>query len=272
MYICDSHIHSKYSIDGDKSPAGSLESICKAAIEAGLSEITVTDHFDVNSAYDGIYGYDADSAYEEYLSVKDKYEGKIRFNFGIELGQPCEHPELAEKMLASKPFDFVLGSLHCLKGVPDFFFLKYEAMLEAEYILLWKRYLTELHDLVDSGYINSLAHITYPYRYIKRAGRELDLTRWYDDIERIFEKIIKKGIALEINTSGYRQGMEGPVPDDGIIRLYQQCGGKLITCGSDAHRCINLGSHIEDEYIKLKGIGFENINVFRNGKAIDIKI
>ena len=49
----DLHTHSRYSFDGDKTPAGEIDAMAKAAISAGLRGIAVTDHCDIDGVLDG---------------------------------------------------------------------------------------------------------------------------------------------------------------------------------------------------------------------------
>ena len=49
----DLHTHSRYSFDGDKSPAGDIDEMARAAISAGLRGIAITDHCDIDGVLDG---------------------------------------------------------------------------------------------------------------------------------------------------------------------------------------------------------------------------
>ena len=117
-------------------------------------------------------------------------------------------------------------------------------------------YFSQIVAMLEFPRIDTLAHLTYPYRYMKRAGRSVDFMGFRDKLALIFGIIIRREIALEVNTSGYRQGLDAPMPDSEIIALYRECGGELTVVGSDAHRPRDIGADIGRAYELLRGCGF----------------
>ena len=269
MYYCDSHTHTKYSFDSSSD----IRANCEAAIAAGLSELIITDHFECNFEKDGVFEeYEADKAYEEVTAVKKEYEGRLRVTYGVELGQATQDLPKAEKLLGSYPFEFVIGSLHNLDGVPDFYFINYKDMPDSMIARLWERYLDEIEAIIDYGRFNTLAHLTYPLRYMAVSGKRFDISFTYPRIDGIFKKIIEKEIALEANTSGLRKPIGETAPDMTLVKRYLDLGGKYITVGSDAHRTEDIGAGLKETYARLISIGLENITVFRDGRPELIRI
>ncbi|MBQ7499860.1 MAG: histidinol-phosphatase HisJ family protein [Clostridia bacterium] len=269
MYYCDSHTHTKYSFDS----GADIRKNCEAAIAAGLSELIITDHYECNFEKDGVFEeYEADKAYEEISALKKEYEGRLRVTYGIELGQATQDIDKAEKLLGSYPFEFVIGSLHNLDGVPDFYFLNYRDMPESMIARLWERYLEELEGIVDRVRFSALAHLTYPLRYFAVSGRSFDVSYTYPRIDGIFRKIIEKDIALEVNTSGLRKPIGETSPGMTLVKRYLDLGGKYITVGSDAHRTEDIGAGVKETYARLISAGLENITVFRDGRPELIRI
>lgn len=260
--ICDQHVHSEFSMDCEVA----VDEMCRAAIELGMAEIVFTDHCDINAHDDNIYVYDPDASYRAYMNAKDKYSGRLRVTCGIELGQGTQRPDAAEHILATHDYEFVLGSLHNLNRVPDFSFIKYDVMLLREFQLLWERYLDELREMIEWGHFNSLAHLTYPIRYLKIAGKELSLIPYYEQLRELFRILIEKNIALEINTSGIRAGIGETLPSIEIMKLYRDVGGRMVTVGSDSHFPEHIGSAVADTYDMLKANGFDYITVFHDGE------
>ena len=272
LYIHDSHIHTKYSFDAATDGSGEIDRIVKTAIERGINEISLCDHYDIDGILDGIYPtYDADNAKIEILAAKEKYSGKIRINYGIELGQAHVYPTEAKAFLDKYQFDFVIASLHNMRSYPDFYFLKYD-MMTPEYInYLVKRNISELCELVDFGNFSTLAHITYIQRYLTVCGVKFDFIPYYDEISKLYAKLVSNNKALEINTSGLRRG-DITMPGKELIRLYQECGGELITIGSDAHTSEDVGKGIEETAKVLRELGFKSQTVVRNGKLTQIEL
>ena len=195
--------------------------------------------------------------------------GSTRFYRGIELGQPNQDLAAAEEALEGRDYDFVIGSIHNIRGYEDFFYLDY-SQLEPGYIdHLLTTYWEEELEVIHWGKFDSLGHLTYPLRYIEGDhGIPVDLTRHREAIDAIFRELIAAGKALEVNTSGYRQKIGRPLPDLPLVRRYRELGGELITLGSDAHSTQDLGKGIEAGMEMLREAGFRYFAVYEQHKPI----
>mgnify|MGYP004529116397 FL=1 len=267
MIICDTHVHSLYSFDGHDS----VDAVCRAAIDKGLASIVFTDHCDLDCEAAGLYPkLDADNVFKAVGEAKEKYKGKLDIGCGIELGQPYNVPEEAGKVL-SRGYDIVLCSVHNLKDVPDFSFMNYTEMPDGLIDSLIRRYLDDLISSADTDGVDIITHATYPSRYLYRQGIHIDMMKYADRYEVLFEKMIETGKALEYNVSGIRRN-EPPSPTIDFMKLYRDLGGEFVACGSDAHYAKDVGANIADAYKQLAAIGFKYITVYRNGKKDQIKI
>ena len=213
-YISDSHTHSRCSFDGKDSVC----MMCEKATNMGLYSITITDHCECNEYYENDFYSDMDSSINEIARARAMYNGRIRVYTGIELGQPTQDLKASEEALSLADYDFVLGSLHNLKGEQDFYFLEYTPKKAGIYL---KKYFDELLDLVQLNNFDSLAHMTYPLRYIcGNAGIKVEIADYAEKIDEILTLLIKNRRALEVNTSGLRQMIRKTLPDENIIRRY----------------------------------------------------
>ncbi len=272
MYIHDSHVHTKYSFDGDKYGRGEVDTIVCTAIAQGIDEISFCDHYDIDDIIDGIYPpLEADAARADIFAAKEKYSGKIHINYGIELGQPHVYPKEAMEFLNKYSFDFVIASLHNLRGYPDYFFLKFEHMCPEQLDYIMARTMNELDEIIDFGQFSTLAHITYIQRYLSASGVQFDFHKYSDRFKSIFKKLIGKNIALEVNTSGLRRG-DITMPGGELLALYRECGGELITIGSDAHSADDIGKGIEESADMLRRLGFKSQCIVRDGKLTQTEL
>ena len=73
---------------------------------------------------------------------------------------------------------------------------------------------------------------------------------------------------IEINTSSFAYKLEDLTPSRDILSLYYELGGKIITIGSDAHKAVNVGSHIDFIQQELKNIGFRYFCTFDKMKPV----
>ena len=201
---------------------------------------------------------------EPVRELKEQLSGQIEFINGIELGQPTQNRKAAQEVLSLAEYDFVLGSLHNLKGERDFYFLEYTKENVPE---LLERYFRELLELVEENNFDSLAHLTYPMRYIA-ANPEIttDMSCFKDELDEILKKLAENGKALEVNTSGLRQMIHKTLPDEEVIRRFRELGGKYVTIGSDAHRWGDVGSGIEDGLQLLLKCGYTHFTVYEKRK------
>ena len=134
-FLCDYHLHSRYSHDARES----LKSIAEACIRQGMDEICLTDHADVLEKPEGRRwgnyrdyllegGPDYDKLLQELEEVRGLTEGRLRFRFGLELGQPQANPEAADKLLSAWPFEFIIGSIHYMPGDEDLYYYDFASM------------------------------------------------------------------------------------------------------------------------------------------------
>ncbi len=265
-YMADSHIHTGLSPDSEVP----IVDMCDRAVEIGLKTMTFTDHCEIDK-HEGLLDY-VDTCVSEYSTVRDKYREKTDVLIGIEIGQPMYDTALAEQIMSEWKFDFVLGSVHCAPGHPDFGFLDYTSKDMDPYIYL-DPYFKALYDTAKWGKMDSLSHITYPLRYfIGMGGMDVDMTRYYDIIDEIYKTLISGGKSLEINASGLRQTIGKTMPDESYLTRYRELGGELITIGSDAHTAKDLALGVDTAYDIAKECGFKYVACYHNRKPVMIKL
>lgn len=263
----DLHMHTVSSFDGNYTAKEMVE----AAVAAPLATIAITDHFDVDFYERHNLGERQKTSYEGIMSVVDT--DKIRVLRGIEMGQPTYDTGLTEKSLAKYEYDFVIGSIHNLRNMPDFGDLDYKSMSEERIYELLGEYFDEMLLLAKWNGFDTLAHLTYPMRYIVQAGRnEIELGRFKGVIDEIFKTLIANGKALEINTSGLRQPIGKTMPTEDFVRRFKELGGEYLTLGSDAHFTQHVGANIDDGYEIAERCGFEYVTYFENRKPVKVKI
>lgn len=133
-----------------------------------------------------------------------------------------------------------------------------------DYMDLLRQYFEWELKLAEWAKFDTLAHLTYPLRYIcGNYGKSVDMTKFSEIIDEILLTLIKNKTALEINTGGLRKPIGITSPDENIIRRYKELGGKLITIGSDAHYAEHLGAGIEQGYELALKCGFDKVAVYQ---------
>lgn len=268
VILTDSHTHSSQSPDGENTP----EEMIEKAIELGIKHYTVTDHLEINKFYDEEFLYEEPVKQSSLLVPRliEKYRNSIDIHYGVELGQPVHDYELTRRMLDSYDFEFIIGSCHMVKGWEDFYYLDYR---QTDPYRVLDLYFNELLEMAQWGKFDVLGHLTYPLRYISGDfGIKIDMDKYKKIIEEIFRTLIKNNMGIEVNTSGLRQKIGVPLPDEKYVRMYRELGGEIITIGSDAHRTEDLGKGMAEGTEMIKRCGFDSICYYDHRKPIFIKI
>ncbi len=259
------HTHSDNSFDGNHS----CILLCEGVIENGGRGLAITDHCDIDAKDFDFRAFSTNQFVQTYFAKK-AFQCKLLVLQGIELGQGIYRKELSESILNEFKYDFVLGSIHNLENMEDFYFLDYKNYDINE--LLTKYFEAEL-ELAVWNKTDSLAHLTYPLRYITaREHIDVDITKYYDIIDAIFETLIKNDKALELNTSGLFMEMNDTLPNKSLIKRFKDMGGKYVTLGSDSHYYNKVCQGIEKGMDILKECGYSHFTVFQQREPILIDI
>ena len=272
MKLCDLHIHSNNSFDATSS----VDELCKSAIDRGLYAIAITDHCEApeiikgeNCEY-GCFEKLIPNSIKEAQIAKRIYAENLKVLCGIELGEPMHDDICTQKVLSYGEYDFILASVHNLRNMEDFYFLDYTKLDVNE---LLKRYFDEVIETASFEHFDSLAHLTYPLRYIfAKTGTIPDLTIFYEQIDKIYKILIKNNKALEINVSGLFKELKTTLPDEKLVRRFKELGGKYITIGTDSHNAENVGIGIKEGIEVAKRAGFTQYTIFEKRKPVLIDI
>ena len=268
----DFHVHSNCSLDSSEPMANSIE----AAIRLGLSAICFTDHLDLIRADTPGKRFGAESlanwerSYAEIAKNRARFGNQIEILHGMELGEGVQDPTFAKTATSLPGLDFVLGSIHALTGVQDFYLLDYPDYDTC--FSLAESYVDETIRLASYGFFDVLAHIGIVNRYMVRAGQRIDFLLFEEKLRHLFKLLIESGRGIELNTSGLRQGTGVTFPDLPVLALYQDCGGEIVTIGSDAHRATDVGRNFDHACALLKSAGFAYQTIFRERKPVFIPL
>lgn len=273
MKLIDCHTHTQFSVDSEAD----LGMCAERADRLGLAAYAVTDHCECNSWYPGEHYSDGDDMHDSYCykdcfldsvaavtALKEKYNGKLNLICGVEMGQPQAAPEAAAFINADERVDFIIGSLHQIRGEKDFYYIDYIDLGTDKIYDLLERYFTELNEMCRTNSFDVLGHLTYCLRYMKqRHGIEPDISRFDGIIADSFRTLAQNGKGIEINTSGLRQGFGETFPNLRYTKLFREMGGEIISVGSDAHTAEDIGKNVRDGIEIAKAAGFTRIAYFK---------
>ena len=260
MYLIDYHMHSKCSHDGHVS----MREMAEAALERGMQEICITDHCDL---LDGQGGWSPpfpwEPLLEQYREAREGLKGRLTVKLGIELGNASEDPAQARSIAARPELDFIIGSIHSWamkRGGTDYYFGDYHTKEACEKALA--DYFEQMEAVVGlPETFDVLGHIIYPIRYMNRDGQYPTLDSYEERVRAILRRCVEQGKGMEVNT--YRGRTIGEWRQ--LLGWYKECGGEIITVGSDAHQVDQLAGERE-AYALLEQCGFRYVTVFSRRK------
>lgn len=270
----DYHVHSDFSFDS-KTP---MEEQVERALALGLDELCFTEHVDYGvmrdwddpaeaPEYKGKPKRNADYPryFEKLDEMRERTKNRLIIKTGLEFGVQ-QHTIPQYNALYERyrdRLDFLLLSIHEVDDLefypPEFM----EGKTQDEYNA---RYFEELLALVRSfEHYSVLAHLDVMRRYDPAGEYPFEKTR--DVVAEILRTAIQKGKGIELNTASWRYGLKDTQPSRGILRLYRDLGGEILTMGSDAHRTERLaGNFDEARQILRDELGFRYFCTFERRK------
>lgn len=277
MIIADMHTHSSFSGDSETPMKEQIEK----AIKLGIKHYCITDHEDLyypefqdeNGNYINIFSLNIPEYLVQIKHLKETYKDKINILTGIELGLSQKALPEYEALLKENNFDFVIASIHLIDGMdpyyPEFWLYHDSKETIKRYFAIILEMITKFTDF------DSLGHLDYIFRYIRdEAGNPGDGHYSYREyanlIDPILNRIIELDKALEVNTAGYKYGLEAPNPQSSVLKRYRKLGGTKITIGSDGHKPEHLTYDFDKCESLLKELEFDGYYIYENRNPIKI--
>ena len=260
----DQHLHTCFSYD--TSPGGTPEQIINKAISLGLDGISITDHLDPLWPEDRFPSIIDLPSYEKALKQAEKTAANIApdlfFAKGIELGlMPVpEALSICTDAVTNFPYDFVIASIHTSPtapiDLPDFLDGRTVKEINEEYYTLLFDSITMYKNYDVLGHLNAIDRYTDSY-----APEDV----YMPFVDEILKLAISDGKGIEINTSAFRYGIsDRGTPSQAILNRFKELGGEIVTIGSDAHECVDVGTYLSEGAEMLRASGINQIAVFKN--------
>jgi len=262
--LTDYHLHLRP--DEDDTPPerfftqANVDRYRAAATAAGIEELGVAEH--VHRFRQALSLWRHPFWEEQARDDLDRYCEFVA-GAGLRLGLECDFVPGAEEqttaLLAGRPFDYVVGSVHFVgeQAVDHEGWGVWEGGDDPDEV--WRRYFAALAECARSGLFDILAHPDL----VKVWGRgrplpEGDLRRFY---EPAVEAIAESGIAVEVSTAGLRKPVGELYPSREFAALCVEAGA-AFSLSSDAHRPSEVGFGYERATEFLGELGVDRISVF----------
>lgn len=267
MITADCHLHTTFSTDGKSTP----DEMIQKGIEKGLSVMCFTEHMDYGIDFEegpDAFQTDTDAYHNTFCIMKEKYSGKIKLLFGIELGliPSASVREFVKNYVKKYPFDFVIGSSHTAGGTDPFYPAFFEGRTEEEAYRFY--FETELACAKMYTEFDVYGHPDYVLRYGPSRNHNFTYRKYSDILDEFLKTLIDSGKGIECNSSGFKYGMGQPLPHTDILKRYREFGGEIITVGSDAHMSEHAAHSFQRTAEVLSSCGFRYYAVFEQRKPV----
>ena len=281
--LADYHVHTEFSDDS----VFALEDVCALAIERGIDEICITDHvdYDVRPDWDE-YRRDPSCAkifegkpsinvdYERYFpaieAARERFAPMLAVKTGMEFGVQSHTAERFHALFEqhADAWDFIILSIHQV-GNEEFWNGTFQkGRTQDEYSMQYYEEMLRVVQRFDDWSV--LGHLDLIKRYDAAGPWPDENAR--DIVAEIMKEAIRRGKGIELNTSSIRYGLSDLTPSEGILRLYRDLGGRILSIGSDSHKPEHLGAHIPMMRERLQAIGFTEFCTFDHMEPVFHKL
>ena len=266
------HTHSEHSHDA----AVTIDALCERAIAENLSGFAVTDHCDCEYAADPLTFTRLLDSCDDTLRARERYGDRLVVAAGVEIGEALYDPAFAKKVIAARPWDVVLGSVHAVR-VPGwtqpFSVIDFTGCHDTFIRAYLHRYFDDLREMAETEDYDVLCHLTVPLRYIcGKYGKHVDITEYDAKIDGILRVTIERDKTLEINTSGCTAAQPHFMPDEAILDRYLAMGGRNLTVGSDAHTAERLTNGLAQAAAMLREKGVTELTYYLRRQPVAYRI
>lgn len=267
----DSHNHTVCSHDARSL----IEELCQSAIDKGLEGIVISDHCDIledntGNSFDHIY-----RSVEDAHRMADSLGGRLTVLAGVEMGESVWNLKAA-RFTDRMELDVILSSVHCVRYKDmwqSFSTIDFSAWSHEELDRYMVQYFKDMKEMVENADMDVLTHLNNPIKYMNiKYGHRVSLAPYMEQVEDILKTVIKRKIALELNTAQVGSPLKLLMPERDVLTLYKGLGGDRVTVGSDSHRVGDVGRYFDYALGVLKDCGFNSYVYYKNRRPVFVDI
>lgn len=193
----------------------------------------------------------------EMADLKREFGNVIPVRMGVEADYVPGFVDAYRELLSPYPLDYVIGSVHFVDGWSIFQEALPEGATREE---VWDRYLVLTQEAAGCGLFDILGHLDC----LKTKGHlpeEWNTPRLAETLDAIADA----GIAIELNTSGWRKPVGECFPSFPILEM-TAARGIPVCLGSDAHRPQDVGADFGRAASLSRRAGYTELASFEGRK------
>ena len=247
---------------------GVMDAYVRHAVEIGFKEICFLDHLTIRKIDGGLSMTPGEVPlyFQAVQRLKYRYKDAIQVKTGLEVDFDPEYADYLEDIINTYAFDVIGCSVHYLG---DFDVVTSGSAWkngEGDTDHIYGRYLCTLEKMLDYTFFDVLCH----FDLLKKFGR-LPSNAFDDRFFSLLQKVKERGIAVELNTSGYNHPVGEAYPSLKILKWCRKLDIP-VTLGSDSHAPEHIGRHYDRAEHLLISAGYQTLTTFTNRIPETIRI
>ena len=242
--------------------SGQMEEYVEAAIASGLAEIGLSDHSPIYHLGDDPHPlpgtampqHELPAYVEEMAQLRERYADRISVRLGVESDYVMDWDDHYRLLWRQYPLDYVIGSVHWLDRWSIF---SQTLPLEASAEDVYAEYLLTTQAAARSGAFDIIGHLDC----LKTRGHvpDMSITPLLEETVRV---LAASGVAIELNTSGWRKSIADCYPRAELLACCCHYGVP-VTLGSDAHAPDLVGAGFPEAIALIRDVGYRQIATFK---------
>ncbi|MFH1475397.1 MAG: histidinol-phosphatase HisJ family protein [Chloroflexota bacterium] len=256
----DAHLHTNLSPDSDVP----IDVYCAAAVERGILELAITDHLDFDPRAPAHSFADFATRERTIRDAAQRWAGRgLAVRFGVEISYESRRETEIREHLAAHPYDFVIGSVHVMRGSPYTGARVAAWVAGRSFMEIVTPYFDEVVAAIRSDLFDTLGHLDYVKKYLVEHVPPTAFAAAPEAYEPVLRSLVETGTGLEVNSSGLRQAPRETYPAPWAVARFRELGGEIVTAGSDAHRARSFAYGLARAYEIAAAAGFEQLAIRR---------
>ncbi len=243
---------------------GSMSEYIEQAISQGVQIYGFSDHAPMDFDKKYRMSFEDMSRYEsEVIELKNRFKDSIDIRLGYEVDYL---PGYMDSRVLNANVDYLIGSVHFIDGWgfdnPEFIG-KYEQMDIDE---IWQKYFDAIEQMAKDKLFDIVGHLDLIKVFKFMPKKDIK-----DIASNALDEIAKSGMAIEINSAGFRKPIGEAYPSLALLKMAKQ-RDIPITFGSDAHSPTQVGYGRDEAYKMAKEAGYKKAVIFKNRQIQEIDI
>ncbi len=254
----DSHMHTPLC----KHAVGTPEQYVQAAREAGLRGVVITDHSPMPPWFDPDVRMELVELpfYHGALEKIRAESGDLYVGIGLEADFHPGTEYFLRRLLAQYHYDYIIGSVHYIGAWP-FDNPRYQSEFEERDLReVYRAYFRLVAEAARTGLFDAIGHLDLPKVMGYRPPEG-----YADLAEEALQVIAGEGLALDVNTAGWRKKAAEIYPSPELLARAAQLKIPVVL-GSDAHRPEDVGYRFAEAVELLRGVGYTQAVVYKAGQ------